>query len=67
LRRVRKVVGGMTSDPLMNSGAQGGFRTTINGSETTVRVESRGARSSAIHVDSKNPAVAQRIYSALRR
>ncbi len=66
-QRVRGIVQGMTSDPLMNNGGNRSFRTTIDGSETTVRVESRGSQSSAVHVTSKNPTIVQRIESALRR
>lgn len=66
-QRVRGIVQGMTGDPLMSNGGDRSFKTTIDGSETTVRVESTGSQASKVHVTSKNPTVVQRIQSALRR
>lgn len=66
-QRVRGIAQGMTNDPLINNGADRSFRTTIDGSETTVRVESTGSQASEVFVSSKNPTVVQKIQSALRR
>lgn len=65
--RVRSIVQDMTSEPLMNNGVPRSIRTTIQGSETTILVEARDSQSTAVHVNSHNPAIAERIQAALRR
>lgn len=64
--RVRSIVQGMTSEPLMNNGVPRSIRTTIQGAETTILVEARDSQSTAVHVNSKNPQIVNRIQSALR-
>ena len=64
--RVRSAVQGMTNAPLMNNGVPHSIRTTVQGTVTTILVEARDSRSTAVHVNSQNAKVAHRIQAALR-
>ena len=64
--RVRSAVQGMTTAPLASNGVPRSIRTTIQGAETTILVEARDSRSTAVHVNSQNAKVANRLQAALR-
>ncbi len=64
--RVRSAVQGMTNAPLANNGVPRSIRTTIQGAETTILVEARDSRSTAVHVNSQDARVSNRIQAALR-
>ena len=65
-QRVRSAVQGMTTAPLASNGVPRSIRTTIQGAETTILVEARDSRSTAVHVNSQNAKVANRLQAALR-
>lgn len=65
--RVRSAVASMTGEPLQNNGVPHSIRTSIGGAPTTVLVEARDARSTAVHVNSTNSTIAERIQASLSR
>lgn len=66
-RRVRSIVGSMTSEPLASNGPPRSIRTEIRGATTTVLVERRDAYSTAVHVVSEDDGVEDAILYELMR
>lgn len=65
--RVRSIISSMTNEPIRSNGPARSLKTKVRGAVTTILVEAKDARSTAVHINSENQAVADAIRFELLR